>query len=560
MRLNKGAFYNCNILEIINCSSLELLAGTTDNGGIAQSAIIVHDNDSSKLLIDDESFVTFNDENNGIVLVSYIGDRIDVEIPEGINYISQNAFCDGTVYRVTLPSSLTKIDDNWLKNSSIIEICNKSPLDIKAGSDIAKNVKNVYVNGTGNLAISNDFVVYFDKDNKTLLSYLGKEEDIVVPEGITEIGSRAFYNNNYIKSVMFPNDVAILGAYAFSNCYKLESINMSSSITKIGGGCFANCKNLKSIDIPQNVTRIEHDTFRSCSNLQSVNVATEGITFIGMNAFMECSNLTRFVVPTTVKSILEQAFIGCSRLVEICNLSSRNIEITGSGNDYSMIAANAKYVYNNLWQMSRLSEDENGLVIYNDNNEKTIIAYHGENPHVNIPEYISHINSAAFEENPIIESVDISNGMLTIGHFAFRECVNLQSINIPQSVSSIGLYAFDGCKNLKKIVIPNNVTTLGSSIFSGCENLTEVTLPDTIVSIDSYAFYKCYNIKSISLPASLQKIGECAFYNNYSLRTILFRGNTLYWLDDIKRETDWNTNTCEESFEIVCMDGSLKRL
>ena len=62
-------------------------------------------------------------------------------------------------------------------------------------------------------------------------------------------------------------------------------------------------------------------------------------------------------------------------------------------------------------------------------------------------------------------SVNIPQGVTTIGESAFSGCYNLRSVNIPQGVTSIGESAFDNCVNLKSITIPSSVTSIGKLAF-----------------------------------------------------------------------------------------------
>jgi hypothetical protein len=85
-----------------------------------------------------------------------------------------------------------------------------------------------------------------------------------------------------------------------------------------------------------------------------------------------------------------------------------------------------------------------------------------------------------------IKTLDIQQGITTIGSYAFSGCINLTSVNIPNSVTSIGNYAFSGCSGLISVSIPNSVTTIGDGAFYYCSSLTSITnlnlVPQTISS------------------------------------------------------------------------------
>ena len=98
-----------------------------------------------------------------------------------------------------------------------------------------------------------------------------------------------------------------------------------------------------------------------------------------------------------------------------------------------------------------------------------------------------------------VTSVNIPNGVTSIGDYAFDDCANLTSITIPNSVTNIGNSVFDGCTNLANITIPDSVTSIGKYAFNWCKGLTSITIPDSVTSIGLDAFSACTNLASINV-------------------------------------------------------------
>ena len=96
-----------------------------------------------------------------------------------------------------------------------------------------------------------------------------------------------------------------------------------------------------------------------------------------------------------------------------------------------------------------------------------------------------------------IETVEIGEGIATIGNLAFSGCSSLKSITISSSVTTIGERAFSGCSSLSSITVPNSVTAIGGYAFYKCDKLTEVTFGNSIVSIGAGAFVGCNGLKSV---------------------------------------------------------------
>ena len=79
---------------------------------------------------------------------------------------------------------------------------------------------------------------------------------VVIPEGITRIGSSWFYDSK-IESVEIAASVRELGSCAFCGCKKLKhvSFQQDSALEKIETGCFEG-STIEEITVPKNVTMI----------------------------------------------------------------------------------------------------------------------------------------------------------------------------------------------------------------------------------------------------------------------------------------------------------------
>ena len=114
-------------------------------------------------------------------------------------------------------------------------------------------------------------------------------------------------------------------------------------------------------------------------------------------------------------------------------------------------------------------------------------------------------------------SVDIPDGITTIGEFAFYECKSLTEATIPDSVTSIERYAFYYC-SLSDITIPDHVTIpssvieIGKSAFEYCRSLRSITIPEGVQYIGKSAFANC-SLTSVTIPDSVIIIEEDAFAN-----------------------------------------------
>ena len=100
------------------------------------------------------------------------------------------------------------------------------------------------------------------------------------------------------------------------------------------------------------------------------------------------------------------------------------------------------------------------------------------------------IKDGAFAYCKSIKSVTIPDSVVTIGESAF-ECTNLTSVNIGNGVLSIGTLAFFGCGMLESVTIGNFVTTIGEKAFGSCSSLLSITIPAGVKTIGQNAFTAC---------------------------------------------------------------------
>lgn len=60
-------------------------------------------------------------------------------------------------------------------------------------------------------------------------------ESLIIPNGITSIGSRAFAHNSTLTSVTIPNSVKSIGSNAFYTCTSLATITINKPENSISG-------------------------------------------------------------------------------------------------------------------------------------------------------------------------------------------------------------------------------------------------------------------------------------------------------------------------------------
>ena len=144
---------------------------------------------------------------------------------------------------------------------------------------------------------------------------------------------------------------------------------------------------------------------------------------------------------------------------------------------------------------------------------------------VNIADGVTSIGGDAFFNFSSLESVTIPNSVTSIGGSAFYCCSSLTSVTIPNSVTSIGGSAFYCCSSLTSVTIPDSVTSIGGAAFAVCKKLESVTIPNSVTSIGGAAFYECKKLESVTIPDSVTSIGDSTFYNCSALKSVTIGKN-----------------------------------
>lgn len=166
----------------------------------------------------------------------------------------------------------------------------------------------------------------FDIQAGVLLHYRGKDTEVVVPEGVHEIGESCFKGMQYLTSITFPEGLVRIANDAFSDCSGLTQIIIPQAVIAIGRNAFCGCTGLKQVTIPNSVTKIGEGSFASCTGLKQIALPNS-ITTIEDSTFYSCTGLKQITIPNSVTTIGNGAFSGCISLLEIS--FSQNLQHIG---------------------------------------------------------------------------------------------------------------------------------------------------------------------------------------------------------------------------------------
>lgn len=362
---------------------------------------------------------------------------------------------------------------------------------------------------------------------------------VVVSQGITSIGSGAFYydyakpeNYGNLTSVTLAASVKEIRERAFYQCSNLSQITLNSGLETIGAGAFVGCDSLQNVTIPDTVTVLGDSTFCDCDNLRTVSLG-KGLTEIGNNAFSYCDSLSSIALPHGLKSIGNHAFSYCPSLKEITLPNSLQTlggyAFYGSGVKSLHLPASVTELdvysswYNSLAGIDTFTVDANNATYAAENN----VLFNKEKTHLL---YYSTANTNTAYQVP--------SSVTAIAYSAFQNCASLQELTLPASLTSIGNSEYNWDENMD---YPQNV-------FSGCTDLQAIHVAagntvysdqDGVLFSADAASLKFYPVSkpgnTYTIPATVSEISEQAFNKIISLSYFdVAPGNTHFeFRDDV---------------------------
>lgn len=353
----------------------------------------------------------------------------------------------------------------------------------------------------------------FDIEENRVMHYLGHDKVVVVPDGIEELESSSFWDNQFIEEVILPD-----------------------SLTNMGGDTFYNCKNLRKINIPKNVNLMGNNPFAGCPLIEVTNespyFALENCALYTKDkeTMIYCSikgNNDTFIVPDTVKVICKHTFFLCDRFKKI------------------VLPESLEKMENNPFSGCSKLELENHSKSYYIQDD---VIYNGFKTSV-----IGTLNKITSKRLVLLE------GIKTINRNSFWNCKGIKTIVFPESLIDIGYNPFVGCSNIRfeshsprfkviddvlynfdeskiicypawkaigQIKLKESVLTLERGAFSGCNKMTALNLHNVSI-VNKSCFTNCSSLKNLYCSDLITYVGEWAFAYCSSLEDVSVYNDTI---------------------------------
>lgn len=325
---------------------------------------------------------------------------------------------------------------------------------------------------------------------------------------VTTIGSNAFRDCTSLISITIPDLTTRVGNGAFWGCTGLQSVHISDNMQVMGIYTFYNCTSLVSVHIPANVNSIGEQSFQGCTSLKEITVdeankiyasvdgvlyapgryllaypsakpetslvIPEGVALVKKSACYKAVNLKSVTFPSSMKNIEVGAFQGCKRLKTVITNDSL-ISISASAFE-DCIRLESFNIPEGVELIGNWAFSDCGLLS------------------VTLPSTVATIGRGVFSNCGNLVSAVINSP--TVGESNFNGCYSLESVTLGSGVNTIGGFVFGGCA-MTTIDIPEGVTSIGTQAFQSCKQLTSVTIPKSVTSLGTMVFRECSALDTV---------------------------------------------------------------
>ena len=207
-------------------------------------------------------------------------------------------------------------------------------------------------------------------------NYRGMRGDLIIPDKVTTIGERAFYETGVDGAIIIGDSVTDIGLHAFRSAPNVTSLKLGNSVKTIGRQAFYECRNLSGdLIIPDSVEYIDVGAFT--------------------RAYTTGATIGNLILGNSVKEIGNLAFAS----IKVLNTPTFPDTLTTLG------------------EQSFYQIDWTGPII--------------------LPDSLTSIPKLAFYRNINITSVTTGNGATSIGEKAFMDCELMTTVTIGKKVTSI---------------------------------------------------------------------------------------------------------------------------
>lgn len=332
-------------------------------------------------------------------------------------------------------------------------------------------------------------------------SGVSKYYELTLPQNLTSIGEKAFYNSRINNIVMVPSGVTEFGANWF-NGGKYVGFAASVPIAKaVEGSAITGVSAIFVYEayIESYKTAFSQSNASYGTIIYPVSVLDETKEHFIRNTVDDEWEITYYISGT-------DEIIG-----EDITIDGTNLKITS-------VYDNA-YRHNYTGSIVRFADSVTNVGAYNFYSKKSVSEVYLNN--------VKTLGESAFYNCSTLQKVDFGTALQSIGNYAFYKCTSLnQAVVLPETMQTIGSGAFEYC--LITSVYTGGAHTLSARTFANCTSLVSADLPNvTAVGTTStnQAFYNCTKLVSLRIPSLVTAYAAGMFDRCNSLREVYMETN-----------------------------------
>ena len=474
-------------------------------------------------------------------LFNFYGERelVSVTIPDSITVIEDRAFQNAKITEITIPDGVTTIGDSAFAGSSITSL--------------------------------------------------------TLPDSVTTIGDNAFCGTP-IVSLTLPSGEVTIGGSAFAYCKSLTAITLSDGVVSVGNDAFARCTAVKELTLGKNLTSVGDRAFFGLSSLEKVYYNCKAITGVG-----------RYVMwgfGPGAGEVITSDYYYPEAQYELYIVDDIDYYATALTNDYEQISkihvssiefwmglATAEVSAEGVCVNNRQPVGSEGLFIDGEAITEIIIPEsftsvigHFRNcksvKNIVIHDGVTFVDTGAFRELSGVESLTIGAGVTYAGELAFGELVSLKELYFNatdlsdysihytsgsfvnagmETEGGYTLYIGEGVKSIPDALSSSNIgvaklpsiNVIMESGFGALSAAKEIeiaggfdgvlVIPEDVTVIPDYAFSSWSGVTAIVLHSGITEIGYDAFRDCENLISV----EGLPAGVNIKAGAFWGTNLSE---------------
>ena len=334
---------------------------------------------------------------------------------------------------------------------------------------VNKNMIETDINSLNNVGVHN-IVISYDE-------FKINAEIVITPEVI--------YDDFIYESLPYGDGYAVAGYVGSSSYVAVPSTYNNLPVTEISSRAFYQNTDIVRVILPESIEQIGEAAFYKATNLSSIVIANKDVNIENY----ALASVKLIYLAGSINSLWPEKWYDMQLSYIQENVDVRTIKFDG---EYEYFIKNKELCVSNYVgdkteviipnEFSKMSPTILGGACFKANTNVTSIV---------IPDTIKVLETYAVAECTSLKNISLSNTLEILGDYSLRGCTVLEHVNLPATLLEIRQNAFNMCSSLKEMIIPSKVTNVDGYAFAWCVSLTKIYIPSSVVVMAAGSCYAC---------------------------------------------------------------------